>query len=194
MSGKLFAAIPGGPTITGRRKLDAALYELRLGPYIDLPIWDRLSFSLSGGAAIARVDSTLEFSETVVMADVGASLSASGRGSRDDFQVGGFVAGQLSFAVTRGWLHVLDRILGVRLGVATRPPQQYCEEWRLLTNPEIQSNMGREKRSPGCAKRVIIIPVDCRKNADYSYNRLSEKWRKSKGESRYQYYECESLP
>ncbi len=94
-------AIPSGAIVTGQSKLDASLYELQLGPYIEVSLWKRLSFSLSGGAAIARLDSTFEFSETATIADTGTTLSASGRDLHGDFLFGGFVAGQLSLAVTR---------------------------------------------------------------------------------------------
>ncbi len=93
-------SIPGGAMITGQRKLDAVLYELRLGPYFEVPLSKRLSFSLSGGAAVARVESAFEFSDTAAMADIGTTLSVSGRDSDGEFLFGGFVGAKLSVAVT----------------------------------------------------------------------------------------------
>src|SRR5205823_5565890 len=94
-------AIPGGALITGQANLDASLYELRLGPYLEVPLWRRLSLSLGGGATIAWIDSTFEFSETAGMADIETSLLASGRGSRGQFRFGGFVVGELSLALRK---------------------------------------------------------------------------------------------
>ncbi len=103
------ASIPGGAMIAGQRKLDAVLYELRLGPYIEVPLSKRLSFSLSGGAAVARVESTFEFSETAAMADIGTTLSVSGRDSDGEFLFGGFVGAKLSVAVTE-YLSILTGV------------------------------------------------------------------------------------
>jgi hypothetical protein len=71
-------AIPDGATITGQRKLEASLYELRLGPYPEARLWKRLSVSLSAGAAIARLESAFEFAETAVIADGGRTLAGVG--------------------------------------------------------------------------------------------------------------------
>jgi len=110
------AVIPGGASVVSRSKLDASLYELRLGPYVEVPLWKRLSCSLSGGLTAAHLDSTFEFSEAATMADVDTTLSVAGRDSHGDFLLGGFVAGQLSFAVTDrvrlltgAQFHYLDR-------------------------------------------------------------------------------------
>jgi len=89
-----------GPTQLSQACRRRRFYELRLGPYVEVPLWKRLSCSLSGGLAAARLDSTFEFSEAATMADVETTFSESGRDSHGHFQLGGFVAGQLSFALT----------------------------------------------------------------------------------------------
>jgi hypothetical protein len=61
--------------ITGNRSLDATLYDLRLGPTLDLDIVKGLSLEVGGGLAVGIVDSTFAFSETTTTS-AGSSLSS----------------------------------------------------------------------------------------------------------------------
>jgi hypothetical protein len=56
--------VPGGALITGSRQMDATLYDLRLGPYLELPLADRFTCQVGGGLAVGLVDSTFAFSDT----------------------------------------------------------------------------------------------------------------------------------
>jgi hypothetical protein len=93
--------IQGGSTITGRRTLDASLYGLRLGPYLELPLSKRFAVSLSGGLALVYVDSDFQYSETVALNGVGWAQSRAGGSSRGELLVGGQVAGTISYAFSR---------------------------------------------------------------------------------------------
>ncbi len=87
--------------ITGRRDLDADVFTLRIGPYLEFPIWKRLSFGLSGGLTLAVGDTHFSYRETVTIADTGrVGPARSSSGSQTDFLVGGYVGGNLSYALT----------------------------------------------------------------------------------------------
>jgi len=86
--------IPGGAIISGQRQLEGNLYTLRLGPYVEIPIWRRLSAQFGAGLSLAGVDSEFSFSERVTLVNIG-SVSRGGRDSRADFLIGGYVGGQL---------------------------------------------------------------------------------------------------
>jgi opacity protein-like surface antigen len=95
------ALIPGGATITGTREITADVFGLRLGPYVEFPFAKRFAASLSGGLAVAYVNSVFGFTESVTIPMLGSSSPVSGSGSASDWNVGGFVAGNLSYAVSR---------------------------------------------------------------------------------------------
>ncbi|MDB6028334.1 MAG: hypothetical protein JWM68_4557 [Verrucomicrobiales bacterium] len=90
---------PGGATILGERQLDANLFGMRLGPYIELPLSRRFAISFSGGLALLEVSSDFQFRETVNIAGIGTS-SRSGSSSEDAFMAGGYVSGNVSFQLT----------------------------------------------------------------------------------------------
>ena len=85
---------PGGVSITGNRRIDGSVYGFRLGPTVRFPIGESVSVALGGGLAFAHVDSRFSFLETVTLTGVG-STTTSGRDSRDEFLVGGYVGGSV---------------------------------------------------------------------------------------------------
>ena len=87
-------------TITGTRKLEAQLYGLRLGPYLDLPITRRFSGRLEGGLSLALVDSTFSVNETLSFAG-GSVVSRVGSASKTDVLAGGYIGGDLSYTLTQ---------------------------------------------------------------------------------------------
>ncbi len=93
------STIAGGALTTGQRNLDANLYSLRLGPYLEFPFCKRFSGSLSAGLSLAVVDSTFSFNESTSIAGAGI-FSSAGRGSHSDLLVGAFVSGNLAYAIT----------------------------------------------------------------------------------------------
>ncbi len=87
--------------ITGQRKIDSDVFTLRLGPYVELPVYKRLSFILSGGLSLVAANTAFSYNETVTLSDTGqVSGPRSSSGSQTDFLVGGYVAGNLSLAIT----------------------------------------------------------------------------------------------
>lgn len=91
--------IPGASTVTLQNQLDASLYEMQLGPYLEIPLVRRLSVVLSGGGVLAWIDSTLESAESAVMPG-GGVLEVRGQDSKSEVLFGGFVSGQVNFSVT----------------------------------------------------------------------------------------------
>jgi hypothetical protein len=96
------AIVPGGATIAGHRKFDANLWGIRLGPSLEYPVNQYLTFGLSGGLAGALVDAQASWSETVTIAGAsGAPL----KGSDDTLKtkVGGYVGASLSWKFAERW-------------------------------------------------------------------------------------------
>ena len=93
--------LPGGTTIAGERTLTASVFGLRLGPYLEAPLGKRWAVSLSGGLALAAVDTDFRFNESVTIADVpGTTVSHVGLTSHSDWMVGWYAAGTVSYALS----------------------------------------------------------------------------------------------
>jgi hypothetical protein len=97
--------VPGAATILGQRKLDADLFTLRLGPYLELPLSRKFFLNLSGGLTLGVADTRFSFQEQVLISDpyYGISLDSGIRGasgSHAEFLVGGYAGGNLAFAVS----------------------------------------------------------------------------------------------
>jgi hypothetical protein len=108
--------MPNGAVISGERKIDADLYGLRIGPYLDFPITKKITLGLSGGFAAVSVQSQFKFNETVSVPSVATtvppavpggppanSVTRVGAGSHSDFLFGGYVAGNFSYAFNKSW-------------------------------------------------------------------------------------------
>jgi hypothetical protein len=98
--GRTVTIVAGGSTLIGERRLDMNLYGFRLGPFYELPLTERVALSLSGGLALGAVESRFGYQERWA----GGGFQ-SGRGSRSDLLVGGYLAGNLSYALTES-LHL----------------------------------------------------------------------------------------
>ncbi len=98
--------LPRTATITGSRDIDSDVFTLRLGPYVEVPLYKKLSFLFSGGLTLARGTTEFTFRENVTISDpaYGVNLvgpTRIGSGSQTDFLVGGYVGGGLSYAVSK---------------------------------------------------------------------------------------------
>ena len=93
--------VPGGLEISGRRRYEANLWGFRLGPYLEFPLGERLTFGFSGGLAVGLLDGEASWTDTITVA--GKSASSSGSGS--DFGVlwGGFASANLSWNFSDRW-------------------------------------------------------------------------------------------
>jgi hypothetical protein len=97
---RTITAIPGAAVVTGERALDANVYMIRLGPYLEIPLSRKFSAILNGGLTLAFADVDFTYRETVTIAGVG-SVSRSSTGGETDFLVGGYIGGAISYAVTK---------------------------------------------------------------------------------------------
>jgi hypothetical protein len=86
-------------TITGSRSLEAHVFNLRVGPYAEVPLNDRFSLLFSGGLYLALGDMRFRFRETVTIPGTG-TVTRSGSGSETDFLVGGYIGGSIQYALT----------------------------------------------------------------------------------------------
>ncbi len=98
--------LTGSATITGSRDIDTHLFTIRLGPYLELPVNDRLSIFLDAGLTLAVAETKFSFHESVTISDptYGINLVSeprSGSGSQTDFLVGGYAGGGISYALTK---------------------------------------------------------------------------------------------
>jgi hypothetical protein len=89
-------------SVSGMRQLNASLYGLRLGPYVETAISKRLSVAFSGGLALAGVQSDFRFDE-IVAPTSGASVPLRGKVSKDEILPGVYAGATLSYTINEGW-------------------------------------------------------------------------------------------
>jgi hypothetical protein len=92
--------ISQGATIVGKRSIDANIYSLRIGPYAEVPLNDRFSLLFNGGLYLAIGDTRFKFQETVTLPGTGTEVH-SGSGSQTDFLIGGYVGGNVEYALSK---------------------------------------------------------------------------------------------
>jgi hypothetical protein len=85
--------------ITGNRNVDASLFDLRLGPSFNIPLFNRFSLQAGGGLAVGLVDSDFTFNETTTTS--GGPVSAYGSSSRTGFLVGAYAEAGFAYRVSR---------------------------------------------------------------------------------------------
>jgi hypothetical protein len=99
----LAAGDPGSAIISGQREFHANLYGLRLGPCIEIPLSRKLALAVSGGFALVYVESDFRYNETVTIPGVAGSVNNAGSGSHSGWLPGGYVAANLSVALSKKW-------------------------------------------------------------------------------------------
>jgi opacity protein-like surface antigen len=80
-------------------QFDAALYGLKLGPYLEFPLSQRLSFLLSGGFALHFAESDFAIHESAATG-VPGTVAINISDSELSVLPGGYISGRLSAAVT----------------------------------------------------------------------------------------------
>jgi hypothetical protein len=93
------ATLPG--VVTGSRHFDADIFGFRFGPYVEVPLSEKVEVALSGGFALAYVDSDFSFNETLTYA--GGTLTRSGSGTQSSLLPGGYISGMVSAQVAENW-------------------------------------------------------------------------------------------
>jgi hypothetical protein len=86
--------VPNGALITGDHNLDASLFDLRLGPSLNIPLFNRLSLQTGGGLAVGVVCSHFSFTET-------GPVSASGSNTRVGLVPGAYAEAGFAYRIYR---------------------------------------------------------------------------------------------
>jgi hypothetical protein len=86
--------------VVSQARMDGALYQLRLGPYFELPLGQRVAVLLGGGVVGAFVHSDFEFYESAILPG-GSTFAAAGADSNSDALIGGYASAQLSYVLSR---------------------------------------------------------------------------------------------
>lgn len=94
--------IPNGAAIAGSRSFDADLFGFKAGLFLDVPLDENWRVALSGGVAFAQVGSEFNYSDALSIAGVGTQTHL-GAGSHDDLLVGGYISGNISYALDKDW-------------------------------------------------------------------------------------------
>lgn len=92
----------GAANITSSQKLDANIWGLRLGPYVEFPVDEGLELSFSGGLGVALLDASVSWSESVNITG-GGTMKASGGGRNVGFLWGGYLGANLSWQLAKHW-------------------------------------------------------------------------------------------
>jgi hypothetical protein len=92
---------PNGAVVRGKRDFDGDLFSFRAGPYLDIPLDERWTISMSAGLAMGVIEGEYTFSETVTTA-VGTQ-SHSGRGRDTKVMVGGYLSGTIHCKINDRW-------------------------------------------------------------------------------------------
>lgn len=95
-------AIPGGAVISGQRSLQSDIWGLRLGPYAEYPVSQRLNVSASAGLAAACLVDSASWNETVFISGTEAATSI-GSGHDNSLAVGFYVSADIAWQLSKRW-------------------------------------------------------------------------------------------
>jgi hypothetical protein len=98
---RMVSLFRSGAVVTGTRSFDANMFTFRLGPYVDIPIDERWTFSFSAGPALGIVDGEFSFRQNVRAGTT--SDFQSGSGSNTDVVFGGYLSGVIRYAINECW-------------------------------------------------------------------------------------------
>ncbi len=90
-------------TRTGYQKLSGQLVTIRLGPFAEWNLTDKLSLSASAGLALAPTMLDYDFSETATLPGGGGTYAARGHSSKTELLYGPYAGAMLRYDITRRW-------------------------------------------------------------------------------------------
>jgi hypothetical protein len=96
------SVVSSATTITGTRELDANIYLIRLGPYLEVPVTEKFAVFFNAGLSLAIGDTTFSYNETVDYSG-GTRATRSDSGSQLDLLVGFYAGGGLSYQFNDKW-------------------------------------------------------------------------------------------
>jgi YD repeat-containing protein len=94
--------LAGAANIKSSQKLDANIWGLRLGPYLEFPVDDRVELSFSVGFGAVLVDASASWSEIVNLTG-GGTMNVSGSGRSSGLLWGGYIGANLSWKLSKHW-------------------------------------------------------------------------------------------
>lgn len=89
-------------TSIGRRRFDADIWGMRLGPYFGVPLGDRVDVSLSGGLALGLLDSESSYVQSAVPTS-GSPVNTTIRAGDFDVLWGWYISGNVSVQLSKHW-------------------------------------------------------------------------------------------
>jgi hypothetical protein len=92
---------PNGAVVRGTRDFDGDLFSFRAGPYLDIPLDERWTISMSAGFAAGVVQGVYRFEQTVTT--VGGTTAQRGTGRNTDVLFGGYASGSIHCQITERW-------------------------------------------------------------------------------------------
>jgi hypothetical protein len=98
----LLGVSPSALPVSVESSLEADLYGVRLGPYLDLPLCKWAALTVSAGLAVTVMDGCYSFTESY-RTPGGTAVGTTGGASRTSTLWGGYVGVQLSFRVAEHW-------------------------------------------------------------------------------------------
>lgn len=108
--GTLVGAVPALPaaasvlaTSTQRTQIDGLFYGLRLGPFLEVPLFNRLALTVAGGGAVVHAEADVTISETIDLpaGSIGLPLPArTFKDSNDDWLFGAYGEVRLTFDIS----------------------------------------------------------------------------------------------
>jgi hypothetical protein len=104
-------SVAGGALTTGVRELESDIVGMRLGPYLDYALSEKVSLSLGVGASAAVINSRFGYTESTTIPGMGPALlpgvsatqTSSGSVSDTEIQGGGYVDLSLSARLNDRW-------------------------------------------------------------------------------------------
>jgi len=92
---------PNGSLVAGRRRFEGDLFTFRVGPYVEIPIDEQWSISMSAGGVVGVMDGEYQFKHLVTTS--GGSSFQNGSASKSDVMFGGYVSVVIHWAITDQW-------------------------------------------------------------------------------------------
>jgi len=98
---------PGAIVVSGRRQIEADVFGLRLGPYLEFCFSEEFAASISGGAVVALINDSVTWSETVSVSsstDNGYwTGQSSASGNKCGVAYGYYVGADVSYSINERW-------------------------------------------------------------------------------------------
>ncbi len=108
-AGPLIPDVPGSRSValvagteTLNNRVSGSLYGFNIGPFIELPLHDRVSLTLGGGLGVVYASTTYSYTDTIVVPGV-VTATRSGRVSADDWLFSGLARANLYVALSEAW-------------------------------------------------------------------------------------------